>query len=199
MSTVTGREVVLGVNNPPARAPLAVLALTNLVMVAVMAMAPVHLIAHGHSLQHVGLIVSLHVAGMFAPSPLSGWAADRIGAGRIAGVGVLLLVGACVAGAVIDSSDAPAMTAVLVALGTGWNFGLVGGSFLLVASVPAALKPQVEGVGEVAMGVAAGFRCAAGRSAGRARWFPGALAGWCRGGAGVRRDLPKRFCAWSTG
>lgn len=156
-SPVSGRELVSGVNCPPARAALAVLAMTNLVMVAVMAIAPVHLVAHGHSLQHVGFIVSLHVAGMFAPSPLSGWAADRFGGGRVAAAGIALLVLAGVVGALIDSGAALPMTLMLLLLGVGWNFGLVGGSVLLAASIPATLKPQVEGVGEVAMGVAAGL------------------------------------------
>lgn len=156
-SSVRWRKVVLGLSQRPARAALVILAVTNLVMVAVMAIAPVHMTMHGHSLNLVGFIVSIHVAGMFGPSPLSGWAADRFGAGKVAVAGLVLLVGTGVVGALIDTSGAVAMTLILAGLGLGWNFGLIGGSILLAASVPAALRSQVEGIGEVVMGFAAGL------------------------------------------
>jgi len=133
-----------------------ILAATNLVMVAVMAIAPVHLVAHGHDLGLVGIVVGVHVAGMFVPSPISGWAADRIGATAVAGVGFLLIVGSGVAGILLDTGSALWMMVVLAMLGVGWNFGVVGGSALLAGSVPARLRPHVEGIGEVSMGLAAG-------------------------------------------
>jgi hypothetical protein len=52
---------------------LAVLMVANLVMVGVMTMAPVHLHHSGSGLTAIGIVISLHIAGMFAPSPLSGW------------------------------------------------------------------------------------------------------------------------------
>lgn len=150
------RDTISGLGNPPTRIALAVLGAVNLVMVAVMAIAPVHLVAHGHGLGVVGIVVGAHVAGMFAPSPISGWMADRIGPAPVVSFGFLLLAAAGVAGAVLDMGDAPSMTAMLLMLGVGWNFGMVGGSTLLAASVPAALRPRVEGIGEVSMGLAAG-------------------------------------------
>jgi hypothetical protein len=66
------------------------------------------------------------------------------------------MVAAGVAGASLDMSDSTTMTAMLALLGLGWNAGIVGGTTLLAASVPAALRPQTEGVREVAMGLAAG-------------------------------------------
>ena len=59
-------------------------------------------------------------------------------------------------GATLDISDGSAMAAMLALLGLGWNAGVVGGSTMLAASVPAALRPRTEGIGEVAMGLAAG-------------------------------------------
>ena len=76
-----------------ARFPLVVLGVTNLVMVAVMAIAPVHRAAHGHSLDFVGGVVGLHLLCMFAPSPLTGWLADRVGSVSVSVVGAVLLVG----------------------------------------------------------------------------------------------------------
>jgi MFS family permease len=141
---------------PAARLPLVVLGVTNLVMVAVMAIAPIHLVAHGHGLDFVGIVVGVHVLCMFAPSPLTGWLADRAGSESVIALGAALLVAAGGSGAVLDLSRGWAMTAMLALLGLGWNAGVVGGSTLLAASVPAPLRPQAEGIGEVAMGLAAG-------------------------------------------
>lgn len=138
------------------RIALCVLAVTNLVMVAVMAIAPVHLSDHGHTLGLVGTIVAIHVAGMFLPSPVSGWAADRFGPWALISVGGALLVTSGLAGVFINPDSASAMTAVLVTLGLGWNCGVVGGSTMLSASVPTKLRPRIEGIAEVAMGLAAG-------------------------------------------
>jgi MFS family permease len=139
-----------------ARLALLVLGATNFVMVAVMAIAPVHLAEHGHSLDFVGVVVGIHVLCMFGPSPLTGWLVDRAGSATVAMLGAVLLVAAGVSGALLDLSDGTAMTAMLALLGLGWNAGVVGGSTMLAASVPAALRPQTEGIGEVAMGLAAG-------------------------------------------
>ncbi len=137
------------------RLALVVLAATNLVMVATMAVAPAHLAAHGYSLGSIGVVVSVHVLGMFAPSPLSGWLADRAGGGAVAAVGAVILVGAGFGGAIAGAHEGLGFTAVLVLLGIGWNAGVVGGSTMLVASVPQG-APNAEGIGEVAMGLAAG-------------------------------------------
>jgi len=152
----TGMWIRDAINGSRVRLALVVLAATNLVMVATMAVAPVHLEAHGYSLGSIGLVVSVHVLGMFAPSPLTGWLADRAGGGVVAGVGAVLLVGAGFGGAIAGTHDGPAFTAVLVLLGIGWNAGVVGGSTMLVASVPPAVRPNAEAIGEVAMGLAAG-------------------------------------------
>jgi MFS family permease len=169
LAALPGRSAVAEADRPPTgawirdafkgsrvRLALVVLAATNLVMVATMAVAPAHLEAHGYSLGSIGLVVSVHVLGMFAPSPLAGWLADRAGGGLVAGIGSVLLVGAGFGGAIAGAHDGPAFVAVLVLLGIGWNAGVVGGSTMLVASVPPAVRPNAEGIGEVAMGLAAG-------------------------------------------
>lgn len=150
------RGVVSGIGNARARAALGVLGAANLVMVAVMAIAPVHLATHGHGLGVVGVVVGVHVAGMFAPSPVSGRLADGLGPEPVAATGFSLLVAAGAAGAVLDVAGVPSMVAVLLMLGVGWNLAVVGGSTLLAASVPADLRPRAEGLGEVSMGLAAG-------------------------------------------
>ena len=145
-----------GVSAPSARIAVSILLSTNLVMVAVMAIAPVHMVAHGHGLGLIGVVVGIHVAGMFAPSPVSGWAADRIGPTAVVWGGFLLIAASGVLGLLLDTGGAVQMTVVLLALGVGWNLGVVGGSALLATSVPTRLRPRVEGIGEVSMGLAAG-------------------------------------------
>ncbi len=134
---------------PGALAGLGTIVVANLVMVAVMAMAPVHMAMEGHGLRFVGLVISLHVAGMFAPAPLTGWLTDRIGPLPVAGAGAVLLV---LAGALAATSG---LVPGLALLGVGWNAGLVAGSTLLASAVPPEQRPRAEGAGELGMGIAA--------------------------------------------
>ena len=138
------------------RLALLLLAVSNLSMAAVMAVVPVHLHALGHDLALIGAMTGAHVLCMFGPSPLTGWLADRVGAIPVAVLGLTALAVAGVLGAAIDARSGLAATAFLAVLGAGWNAGVVGGSALLAASVPAATRPRAEGYGEVAMGLAAG-------------------------------------------
>ena len=138
------------------RVGLIVLGGVNLVMVAVMAIAPIHLVSHGHDLDFVGVVVSIHVLCMFGPSPVTGWLADRAGAAFVVAISAALLVTAGVSGALLDTSDGTEMTLMLAVLGLGWNAGVVGGSTLLAASAHEDVRPHAEAIGETAMGLAAG-------------------------------------------
>jgi MFS family permease len=51
------------------RLALVVLAVANLAMVGVMAVAPVHLHDHGVGMGAIGLLISVHIAAMYLPSP----------------------------------------------------------------------------------------------------------------------------------
>ncbi len=151
----TRGELTRGLRAAPASLGLGLLATANFVMVAVMAVAPVHLMSHGQALGGIGIVIALHVAGMFAPAPLSGWLADRTGPPAVATIGCLLILLAGVGGAVIDQNSGRSITLILAVLGIGWNFSVVGASTLIARSVPAGLRVHVEGIGEVAMALAA--------------------------------------------
>jgi len=139
--------------SPGAAAGLATMVTANFVMVAVMAMAPVQMAGHGENLRIVGLVVSLHVAGMFAPAPLTGRLTDRLGALWVAGAGTALLV---VAGALSALAGGLVPFALgLVLLGLGWNAALIAGSTLLASAVEVAQRPRAEALGELGMGVTA--------------------------------------------
>jgi MFS family permease len=134
-------------------AGLAVLGTANLVMVAAMTMAPVHLHQHHAGLGVIGVVVSAHIAGMFLPSPLSAWLTGRFGAARVARWSGATLALAC--GLAAAAATPVRLAAGLVLLGAGWNLGLVSGSVLLTADVPESQRPRREGWGEVSMGAAA--------------------------------------------
>ncbi|BDZ54480.1 hypothetical protein GCM10025870_15530 [Agromyces marinus] len=63
------------------RGRLAILAIVcaHTVMVGVMVMTPVHMTGHGVTIGLVGLVISIHILGMYGASPLMGWLADRVG------------------------------------------------------------------------------------------------------------------------
>jgi MFS family permease len=162
---------------PAAVTGLATVVTANFVMVAVMAMAPVHMVGEGHNLRVVGLVVSLHVAGMFAPSPLTGRLTDRLGPLAVTAGAAVLLVAAGVLSAA-SGHDAVNFAFGLFLLGVGWNAGLIAGSTLLASAVPVAQRPRIEGVGELGMGVAAASATAvAGPVVGLAGYATLAIAG----------------------
>ena len=153
--TVDWRELRAGLLTIQARIAVTTLAVANFVMVGVMAVAPIHLAMSGMTLRIVGVVVAVHVAGMFAPAPISGWLADRIGGESVAAIGAVMLVAAGLAGAHFASGPTGAIASVLLFLGLGWNFSVVGGSVLLADAVGPGLRPHIEGIGEVAMSFAA--------------------------------------------
>jgi MFS family permease len=148
-------------HDPQIRLGLFALALTNLTMVAFMAVAPVHLYGHQLSLSAVGTIVGAHVAAMYLPSPCTGRLADAIGGRAVAALAAALLLAAGALTALAGRHPAAVAVALLL-LGAGWNAGLMGGSALLRASAAEpSVRTRAEGVGELGMGVAAAAGAAA--------------------------------------
>jgi MFS family permease len=123
-------------------------------MVAVMVMTPVHLRHEGASLRVVGLVISGHVAGMYALSPLVGWLADRFGRVALAVVGQVVLVAATAVTGTAGESRHAVLGVGLFLLGLGWSCALVAGSTLLTESVAASVRPGVQGAADFLMGLA---------------------------------------------
>ncbi|MFH8292223.1 MFS transporter [Streptomyces sp. NPDC018059] len=141
--------------SPMARLALVTVAVSHTVMVSIMVMTPVDLGHHGASLQLVGLVISGHIAGMYAFSPVMGWLADRFGRLSVIGLTVgLLSCAALLAGTAGPSHGQTA--AGLFVLGLGWSAGLVSGSALLTDSVAQPARAAVQGLSDLTMNAAAG-------------------------------------------
>ena len=133
---------------------LATMVVAHGVMVSVMVMTPLHLRDHGDSLELVGVVISLHVAGMYALAPVFGWIADRIGHLQIARAAALTLIAA--AGLAAAAGHTHALIAVALVLLVGWSMATIAGATLITGSVPAAERAETQGVADMAMGIAGG-------------------------------------------
>ncbi|XVQ85293.1 MFS transporter [Microbispora siamensis] len=132
------------------------IAVAHAMMVMVMVMTPLHMQHHGMSLQVVGVVISLHVLGMYALSPVFGWLADRLGAVRTACAGMLMLGAAVVLGFVAASaSEGSALTALaLIVLGVGWSASMISASALLAGTAADRVRVPLQGATDAGMNYA---------------------------------------------
>jgi len=91
--------------HPAALAALSGILVAHAVMVAVMSMTPVHMAGHGASITLVGLTVSLHIAGMYALSPVMGILADKLGAPAVLVGGLVVVLASTVLTGMSGGSD----------------------------------------------------------------------------------------------
>ncbi len=137
------------------RLALASMVVSQVAMVAVMTMTPVHMKLHGHE-SISAYVVSLHIAGMYAFSPFVGRYADRRGTNAAVILGAATLVVSGVLSAL--SGESPwILFPALWLLGIGWNFGLIGGSSMLLESVPADKRVLVQGSADLMMSFCGGM------------------------------------------
>ena len=137
------------------RVALMAMVVSQVTMVAVMTMTPVHLKAHGHE-SISSYVISLHIAGMYAFSPLVGRFSDARGRLPTILVGGILLVFATILAAIAGEA-AVVLFPALWLLGIGWSFALIGGSSLLVDSVPTESRVTVQGSADVMMSLCGGI------------------------------------------
>jgi MFS family permease len=136
--------------NPVPRFAVFAVALSHMVMVSVMSMTPVHMQDMGYDLVVVGFTISLHIAGMYALSPVMGILADKIGKVQLILLGQFMYLLA-IAFAGFGDMDRVQVTIGLTLLGLGWSASTVAGSALLSSSVPANEKTNVQGVSDSTM------------------------------------------------
>ncbi|MEV5338667.1 MFS transporter [Streptomyces sp. NPDC052676] len=127
---------------------------TQLVMVAIMTMTPVHMRHHGHGTAAAGLVIAIHVGAMYLPSPLTGWLVDRFGRLPIAAASGVTLLAAGVLAATAPGDSVALLALALALLGLGWNLGLVSGTAIITDAVPLANRARTQGLVDVSIAVA---------------------------------------------
>lgn len=146
-------EAVCGA--PALGAAMVAMACAHAAMVSVMVMTPLHMQHGGAHLEVIGFVISVHVLGMFAFSPLVGVAVDRWGRAPMltAGGGVLLV--SLALSAMAPSGNSWQIWSGLFLLGLGWSFATVAGSTVLADLTPVAARTDVQGTGDMTMSLVA--------------------------------------------
>jgi MFS family permease len=162
-------ELRTTIDAPRLRAAAAGMVITQLVMVAIMTMTPIHMRDHGHGLAASGAVISIHVAAMFLPSPLSGRLVDRFGPLRMFVVAGLTLLSAGIVAALAPEDSVALLAVGLALLGLGWSFGLISGTAMVTDAVPLAERARLQGTVDLFIalagatgGLGSGFIVAAG-------------------------------------
>ncbi len=131
-----------------------VMVLTQIAMVAIMTMTPVHMRLHGHSLGQVGFVIGVHIGAMFLPSLVTGSLVDRVGRVPMTIAAGVTLLAAGLVSAVAPGNSLPLLTLALGLLGLGWNFGLISGTALIVDSTPLHERARTQGAVDVLVALA---------------------------------------------
>ncbi len=127
---------------------------TQIVMTGIMTMTPIHMRDHGHGLGETGLVISIHIACMYLPSPISGWLSDRFGAPRTAMLSGAVLVLAGITAAAAPTDGLFWLIVALGLLGWGWNLGLISGTSIVTAATPVAERARTQGTVDLLVGLA---------------------------------------------
>ena len=127
------------------------IAIGHIAMVAVMVMTPVHMAHVDVTLTIIGLVISVHVLGMYAFSPLVGALTDRLGRLRVIQIGVAILLSSALISGFARADDAITLGIGLFLLGLGWSCTLIAGSALLTESVSPEFKSASQGASDLVM------------------------------------------------
>lgn len=122
-----------------------VMILTQIVMVAIMTMTPVHMGHHGHGLSAVGLVIGFHVGAMYLPSLVTGILIDKIGRTTMSIAGGVILLAAGVIAALAPSDSLILLIVALSLLGLGWNLGLISGTAQIVDATIPSTRAKTQG------------------------------------------------------
>jgi MFS family permease len=137
--------------NPKALFAIAAIAIGHVAMVSVMVMTPVHMAHVDVTLTVIGLVISIHIVGMYAFSPIVGSLSDRMGRRWVIQVGVLILLASCAVAGFSDAHNSIQLGFGLFLLGLGWSCTLIAGSALLSEAVENELRPSSQGASDLLM------------------------------------------------
>ncbi len=123
----------------------------HLAMVSIMVMTPVHMSHVDVTLSVIGLVISVHVLGMYAFSPVVGALSDRLGRIRVIQIGVVILLASAATAGLSPAMNAVQIGIGLFLLGLGWSCTLIAGSTLLSEAVSVEMKPSSQGASDLVM------------------------------------------------
>ncbi len=133
------------------------LAAAHAVMISVMVMTPLHMEHGGSTLKVIGIVISLHVLGMFAFAPLMGFGVDRLGAPAVLAAGAAVLLVALLLSARAPEGSSHEIFVGLFLLGLGWSMATVSASTLVAEQAPLSSLTEVQGTADLVMSLAAAF------------------------------------------
>lgn len=131
-----------------------VMVLTQMVMVAIMTMTPIHMGHHGHGLREVGLVIGIHIGAMYLPSLITGILVDRIGRMVMAMASGVTLLASGLLAALAPANSMTTLVIALALLGLGWNFGLISGTALIVDATTPSNRARTQGSVDVLIALA---------------------------------------------
>jgi len=137
--------------NPKALFAILSIAIGHVAMVSVMVMTPVHMAHVDVSLTIIGLVISVHVLGMYAFSPLVGSLSDRLGRVRVIQIGLIILLLSTIISGKAKADDAYTLGVGLFLLGLGWSCTLIAGSAFLSESVDQQFRASSQGASDLVM------------------------------------------------
>ena len=127
---------------------------TQMVMIAIMTMTPIHMKAHGHGLSTVGIVIGIHVGSMYLPSLLTGSLVAKIGAYKMGVASGITLSLAAVVAMIAPPHSTFVLSIALSLLGIGWNFGLISGTTMIVDSTAISDRLKIQGTVDVFIALA---------------------------------------------
>ena len=130
---------------------IASVAIGHLAMVSIMVMTPVHMAHFAATLRIIGLVISVHVLGMYAFSPIVGAISDKIGRIKTIQIGAVILIASALISGLAPQHDSFTLGIGLFLLGIGWSFTLIAGSTLLSETVSLEMRPSTQGASDLVM------------------------------------------------
>lgn len=131
-----------------------VMVLTQIVMVAIMTMTPVHMGHHGHGLREVGIVIGAHIGSMYLPSLVTGMLIDKVGRTAMTIASGVTLLSAGLVAAIAPSSSMGFLVLALCLLGLGWNLGLISGTAQIVDATEPSTRAKTQGTIDVLIALA---------------------------------------------
>ena len=137
--------------NPAARLAVGAMVVSQVTMLGVMSLTPLHMDEGGQTQSMIGWMMAFHIWGMYLFSPIVGVLTDRIGQYPMLYMSGILCTWGAAWAAITPPEGALGVFMGNFLIGLGWSFGVVAASSLIVAEFPIEQRVGVQGIGDLAM------------------------------------------------